>query len=90
MLHTYIIKIIKENTVSTSIKIYRHRLFYIRFRGGSQYGRGDRSTKKLEQLTLHNRVTSIDKTSDTIIGIEASLNALVLADYNFKDYEIIY
>ena len=46
--------------------------------------------KKLEQLTSQYGVTSIYKTCDTIEGLEASLNTLVLDDHNFKDYEIIY
>ena len=46
--------------------------------------------KKLEQLTMQYGVASIYKTCDTIEGLETSLNALVLEDHNFKDYEIIY
>jgi hypothetical protein len=46
--------------------------------------------KKLEQLTLHYGVASIYNTCDTIEGLEASLDGLVLDDHNFKDYEIIY
>ena len=46
--------------------------------------------EKLEQLTLQYGVASIYKTCDTIEGLEANLNALVLEDHNFKDYEIIY
>ena len=46
--------------------------------------------KDLEQLTIQYGVASIYKTCDTIEGLEASLNALVLDDHNFKDYEIIY
>ncbi|WP_298539998.1 DUF6642 family protein [uncultured Aquimarina sp.] len=46
--------------------------------------------KKLEQLTSQYGVASIYKTCDTIEGLEASLNALVLDDHNFKNYEIIY
>ncbi|MEP3836913.1 MAG: DUF6642 family protein [Algibacter sp.] len=46
--------------------------------------------KKLEQLTMQGGVASIYKTCDTIEGLEDSLNALVLGDHNFKDYEIIY
>ncbi|TYP98944.1 hypothetical protein C7447_102262 [Tenacibaculum adriaticum] len=46
--------------------------------------------KKIEQLTMQYGVASIYKTCDTIEGLEASLNALVLDDHNFKDYEIIY
>lgn len=46
--------------------------------------------KKLEQLTSQYGVASIYKTCDTIEGLEASLNTLVLDDHNFKNYEIIY
>jgi hypothetical protein len=46
--------------------------------------------KDLEQLTIQYGVANIYKTCDTIEGLEASLNALVLDDHNFKDYEIIY
>jgi len=46
--------------------------------------------KQLEQLALHCGVASIYKTCDTIEGLEASLNALVLEDHHFKDYEVIY
>ena len=46
--------------------------------------------KKLEQLALQYGVASIYKTCDTIEGLESSLNALVLDDHNFKEYEIIY
>ena len=46
--------------------------------------------KKLEELTIQHGVASIYKTCDTIEGLEASLNELVLEDHNFKDYEIIY
>ena len=46
--------------------------------------------KHLEQLVMHYGVASIYKTCDTIESLEISLNALVLDDYNFKDYEIIY
>lgn len=46
--------------------------------------------KSLEQLTLEYGVASIYKACDTIEGLEASLNALVLDDHNFTDYEIIY
>ncbi|GAA4232187.1 hypothetical protein GCM10022291_06390 [Postechiella marina] len=45
---------------------------------------------KLQQLTMQYGVASIYKTCDTIEGLESSLNALVLGDHNFKDYEIIY
>ena len=46
--------------------------------------------KKIEALAMQYGVASIYKTCDTIEGLEASLNALVLDDHNFKDYEIIY
>ncbi len=46
--------------------------------------------KNLEQLTLQYGIASIHKTCDTIEGLEDSLNALVLDDHNFKEYEIIY
>jgi hypothetical protein len=46
--------------------------------------------KNLEQLTMQYGVASIYKTCDTIEGLEASLNALVLDDHNFINYEIIY
>jgi hypothetical protein len=46
--------------------------------------------KKLEQLTMQYGVASIYNTCDTIEGLESSLNALVLDDHHFKDYEIIY
>ncbi|MFD2562321.1 DUF6642 family protein [Aquimarina rubra] len=46
--------------------------------------------KKLEKLTSQYGVASIYKTCDTIESLEASLNALVLDDHNFKNYEIIY
>ncbi|WP_378173964.1 DUF6642 family protein [Aquimarina sp. SS2-1] len=46
--------------------------------------------RKLEKLTSQYGVASIYKTCDTIEGLEASLNALVLDDHNFKNYEIIY
>ena len=46
--------------------------------------------RNLEQLTMHYGVASIHRTSDTIEVLEDSLNALVLDDHNFKDYEIIY
>ena len=46
--------------------------------------------KSLEQLALHYGVASIYQICDTIEGLEASLNALVLDDHHFKDYEIIY
>ena len=46
--------------------------------------------KSLEQLTMQYGVASIYKTCDTIEGLEDSLNALVLDDHNFIDYEVIY
>lgn len=46
--------------------------------------------KNIEQLTLQYGIASIYKTCDTIESLEASLNALVLDDHNFKDYEVIY
>ena len=46
--------------------------------------------KNLEQLAMKYGIASIYKTCDTIEGLEASLNTLVLDDHNFKDYEIIY
>ncbi|MFB9052165.1 DUF6642 family protein [Formosa undariae] len=46
--------------------------------------------KSLEHLALTYEIASIHKTCDTIEGLEDSLNALVLDDHNFKDYEIIY
>ena len=46
--------------------------------------------KSLEQLTTQYGVASIYKTCDTIEGLEDSLNALVLDDHNFIDYEVIY
>jgi hypothetical protein len=46
--------------------------------------------KNLEQLAMQYGVASIHKTCDTIEGLEDSLNALVLDDHNFKDYEVIY
>jgi hypothetical protein len=46
--------------------------------------------KSLEQLTVQYGVASIYKTCDTIEGLEDSLNALVLDDHHFKDYEVIY
>jgi hypothetical protein len=41
-------------------------------------------------LTTQYGVASIYKTCDTIEGLEDSLNALVLDDHNFIDYEVIY
>lgn len=46
--------------------------------------------KKLAELTKQYGVASIYKTCDTIEGLEASLNTLLLDDHNFKSYEIIY
>ncbi|GGW44462.1 DUF6642 family protein [Arenibacter certesii] len=46
--------------------------------------------ENLEQLAMKYEIASIYKTCDTIEGLEDSLNALILADHNFKDYEIIY
>ncbi|WP_299215527.1 DUF6642 family protein [uncultured Dokdonia sp.] len=46
--------------------------------------------ENLRQLATKYGVASIYKTCDTIEGLEDSLNALVLDDHNFKDYEIIY
>ena len=46
--------------------------------------------ENLEQLAMKYGIASIYKTCDTIEGLEDSLNALVLDDHNFKDYEIIY
>ncbi|MGS0527958.1 DUF6642 family protein [Zobellia nedashkovskayae] len=46
--------------------------------------------ENLVQLAVKYGITSIYKTCDTIEGLEDSLNALVLDDHNFKDYEIIY
>ncbi|CAZ98493.1 hypothetical protein Q4603_09610 [Zobellia galactanivorans] len=46
--------------------------------------------ENLGQLAMKYGVASIYKTCDTIEGLESSLNALVLDDHNFKDYEIIY
>ncbi|WP_028375266.1 DUF6642 family protein [Leeuwenhoekiella sp. MAR_2009_132] len=46
--------------------------------------------KSLEELALQYGVASIYQTCDTIEGLEASLNALVMDDHYFKEYEIIY
>ncbi len=46
--------------------------------------------ENLEQLAMNYGIASIYKTCDTIEGLEDSLNALVLDDHNFTDYEIIY
>jgi len=45
--------------------------------------------KKLEELSMNYGVDSIYNTCDTIEGLEASINTLVLDDHNFKNYEII-
>ncbi|WP_417860924.1 DUF6642 family protein [Winogradskyella sediminis] len=46
--------------------------------------------RNLAQLALNYGIASIYKTCDTIEGLEESLNALVVDDHYFKDYEIIY
>ncbi|PXX29714.1 DUF6642 family protein [Arenibacter sp. ARW7G5Y1] len=46
--------------------------------------------ENLGQLAIKYGVASIYKTCDTIEGLEDSLNALVLDDHHFRDYEIIY
>ena len=46
--------------------------------------------KSLEELALQYGVASIYQTCDTIEGLEASLNTLIMDDHYFKDYEIIY
>ncbi|MEQ8217891.1 MAG: hypothetical protein RIM68_14290 [Arenibacter sp.] len=46
--------------------------------------------ENLEQLAMQYGVASIYKTCDTIESLEDSLNALVMEDHHFKDYEIIY
>ena len=46
--------------------------------------------KKMEQLAMDFGVASIYNTCDTIEGLKANLNTLVLEDHNFKDYEVIY
>ncbi|MFD1014773.1 DUF6642 family protein [Winogradskyella rapida] len=46
--------------------------------------------ENLTQLALNYGIASIYKTCDTIEGLEDSINALVLDDHYFKDYEIIY
>ncbi|RAJ12753.1 DUF6642 family protein [Arenibacter echinorum] len=46
--------------------------------------------ENLEQLAMKYGIASIYKTCDTIEGLEDSLNALILDDHHFKDYEIIY
>lgn len=44
----------------------------------------------LEDIALHQNISSIYKTCDTIEGLEESLNTLLYDDHNFDDYEIIY
>jgi len=44
----------------------------------------------LEDMALHQNMTSIYKACDTIEGLEESLNYLLYDDHHFKDYEIIY
>ena len=46
--------------------------------------------KSLEELALQFGVVSIYQTCDTIEGLEASLNTLIMDDHYFKEYEIIY
>ncbi|WP_031429019.1 DUF6642 family protein [Flavimarina sp. Hel_I_48] len=46
--------------------------------------------KSLEALALQYGVASIYQTCDTIEGMEASLNTLIMDDHYFKEYEIIY
>ncbi|MGF1559554.1 MAG: DUF6642 family protein [Flavobacteriaceae bacterium] len=46
--------------------------------------------KSLQHLAMQYGVASIYQTCDTIEGLEASLNALVMDNHHFKDYEIIY
>ena len=46
--------------------------------------------KSLEELALQFGVASIYQTCDTIEGLEASLNTLIMDDHYFKEYEIIY
>ncbi|WP_413997979.1 DUF6642 family protein [Flavobacterium sp. W1B] len=46
--------------------------------------------RSLENLALHQRITNIYKTCDSIESLEESLSALLYADRNFKDYEILY
>ncbi|MFI8379735.1 DUF6642 family protein [Leeuwenhoekiella sp. NPDC079379] len=46
--------------------------------------------KNLEELVIQYGIASIYQTCDTIEGLEASLNTLVLDDHYFKEYEIIY
>ncbi|PRP65828.1 DUF6642 family protein [Nonlabens agnitus] len=44
----------------------------------------------LEDIALHQNITSIYKACDTIEGLEESLSYLLYDDHNFKGYEIIY
>jgi hypothetical protein len=46
--------------------------------------------KILEDIALHQNITSIYKACDTMEGLEESLSYLLYDDHNFKDYEIIY
>lgn len=46
--------------------------------------------KSLEELALQFGVASIYQTCDTIEGLEARLNTLIMDDHYFKEYEIIY
>ena len=46
--------------------------------------------KSLEELALQYGIASIYQTCDTIEGLEASLNTLIMDDHHFKEYEIIY
>lgn len=49
-----------------------------------------KTQKQLEQLAMQYGMASIYKKCDTIEGLEANLNTLILEDHNFKEYEIIY
>jgi hypothetical protein len=44
----------------------------------------------LESLAVHQGLTSIYKTCDSIEGLEDSLNALLYDDHGFKDYDCLY
>lgn len=44
----------------------------------------------LESLALHQGLTSIYKTCDSIEGLEDSLNALLYDDHGFKNYDCLY
>lgn len=44
----------------------------------------------LENLALHQGIVNTYKTCDSIESLEESLSALLYADRNFKDYEILY